>query len=172
MQLGCTHPKIPVEISNPVVQAYGYEKDSACKASTCSLIKTSKILLNIDSHLNQITYHLEKELEGKNKVKMTSNGKLTNCNIISKHDFTCDEFNMEDDRIVKTISIDYQTHQPQKINAPFDQYEFFSQSYTSEILAYTGILSTYNANNFNNDTYTFIIIAFIVFAAFSWLENQ
>lgn len=171
-QLGCTYPKLSVESSNPVIKAYGYEKDAACTNKNCRYIKTSKILLNIDTQQNQVSYHIEKALKGDWEVKQLYDGKLTNCNVISKHDFNCDELKSEDDQLSIPIHIDYQTKQQKEIIEPFSKYLYISDSYLAQAFSYIDFLNSSTAQAIENYSFIiYIIIGLLILAAITKLEG-
>ena len=172
LQMGCTFPTISVETSNPVIKAYGYEKKATCKDMNCQYTKTSKILLNIDTQQNQVTYHIEKAVKGNWKVKQLYDGKLTNCNVISKHDFNCDELRSNDALISMPIHIDYQTHQQKKIGEPFSKYVYVSDSYLAQAFSSVDLLNTSISEAIENYSFIiYIIIGLLIIAAMNKLES-
>lgn len=173
LQLGCTYPKIQVEISNPVIKAYGYEKEAACKDKNCRYNKTSKILLNIDTQQNQVTYHIEKALKGDWEVKQLYDDKLTNCNVISEHDFNCDELRSEDNLLSIPIHIDYKTNQQKEIKEPFNKYVYVSDSYLAQAFSSVDFLNSSTSKLIENYSFIiYIIIGLLILAAINKLESS
>ena len=171
-QFGCTYPKLSVETSNPVIKAYGYEKNAACKIKNCRYTKTSEILLNIDTQQNQVAYHIEKALMGNWEVKKLYDGKLTNCNVISKHDFNCDELKSKDDLLSVPIHIDYQTKKQRLIKEPFSNYAYVSDSYLAQGFSYVDFLNSSTSKAIEHYSFfIYIIIGLFIFAAMKKLEN-
>lgn len=171
-QFGCSYPKISVETSNPVIKAYGYEKDTACKIKNCRYTKTSEILLNIDTQQNQVAYHIEKALMGNWEVKQLYDGKLTNCNVISKHDFNCDELRSKDDLFSVPIHIDYQTKKQRVSKEPFSNYVYVSDSYLAQGFSYLDFLNSSTSKAIENYSFfIYLIIGLFIFAAINKLGS-
>jgi hypothetical protein len=166
LQFGCTYPKISVETSNPVIKAYGYEINPECKIKNCRYTKTSEILLNIDTQQNQVAYHVEKKLMGDLELKQLYDGKLTNCNVISKHDFNCDELRSKDDLLSVPIRIDYQTKKQKVIKEPFSNYAYVSDSYLAQGFSYVDVLNSSTSKAIENYSFIiYLIIGLVIFAA-------
>lgn len=172
VELGCSYPTISVETSNPVIKAYGYEKDAACTNKKCRYIKTSEILLNIDTQQNQVTYHIEKALKGNWEVKQLYEGKLTNCNVISKQDFNCDELMAEDDLLSIPIHLNYETNQQKEIKEPFSHNVYISDSYLAQGFSYVDLLNSSTSKLIENYSFIiYIIIGLLILAAINKLEG-
>jgi hypothetical protein len=100
------------------------------------------------------------------ELKQLYDGKLTNCNVISKHDFNCDELRSKDDLLSVPIRIDYQTKKQKVIKEPFSNYAYVSDSYLAQGFSYVDVLNSSTSKAIENYSFIiYLIIGLVIFAA-------